>query len=723
MSVRNRIVIAALFASIFWLVPAPDDAIGRPYLGYLQVRAWLLGDNSPLQTWQDAGRPIESLAVDLRQSPPLADPAERRQRAAEYARIAEEWRIAKSRASTAASSPAPAAGPSRGSTGPTLVMSVHVGSDGVQATLPAPASSPDRAAGPESLKLVRYFPSRLSLLPMIVTIVVAILTQRVLLALLLGGLAGAFAFVASIGGAAHDASLFTQGAQAAKHWFGDALWRRSIAEDFYLQITAFVVFLFMTVGVITRNGGVHGLVTRLQRFVKGPRSAQAVTVSAGVSVFFDDYTNCLLVGSTMRPLCDRVRVAREKLAYLVDSTAAPIAGLSVFSTWVVYEMSQYQTPLAMVTRPDGTPYVPADAFSVFLDSLPYRFYSWFALLLVVIVVITGRDFGPMLKAEQRARRGADPEPAAAGTDAEQSGPADPSRQEGPDADTPLRARNAVLPLLVLILGTVGLMLAQGVQAIANSPESANLTFGPWLREVLANARSTTALLYSSITAWLLAVALTLGQRLLRPAQVLWASLRATRSLYVAFGILFFAWSLGHICSDLGTSLYLTAAGRQAMSAAALPLLLFFMAGAIAFSTGTSFGTMAILLPNVVVLAHRLGTDAAFGGDAMTGGSALMLICIGAVLEGAIFGDHCSPISDTTVLSSLGARCDLLAHVSTQLPYAMLAMITAAVCGYGPVLWAGPDAWPWCFVAGPLVMFVFLRLVGRKPDVSTAAAQT
>lgn len=694
MRIRTRILIALCFLLAFALVPSPDADRGLPFLGYLQVREWLLGSGSPLEAWHAHGRDVE-LDVELRQSPPLVHEQEREQRLDEYRKLGHEWTLAHPLADRDQRPESPVA---------RLLLTVYVGSDGVQARLPRPDGTEAR--------FERTFPSRASLLPAVVTIVLAVLTQRVLFGLLCGGLAGAFALVAGSGGAAADAGLAAQAGGAVEHLFVDALWRRSVLEDFYLQITLFVVFLFMTVGVITRNGGVHGLVTRLQRFVRGPRSAQAVTVGAGMSVFFDDYTNCLLVGTTMRPLCDRLRVAREKLAYLVDSTAAPIAGLSVFSTWVVYEMSQYRAPLALVTRPDGTPYVADDAFSVFLSSLPFRFYSWFALALVVLVVLLRRDFGPMLRAERRARRGELLAPGAVPMAALDRHTAEP--HEG----IPHRARNAVVPLVVLVAGTVGLMLWQGISQVRQVPELASLPLGAWLREVLARAQSTTALLYASAIAWLVAVALTLAQRLLSPRQILATSLRSTRALYLAFGILFLAWSLGHICKDLGTSLYLTAGARDAMTAGALPILLFVVAGAMAFSTGTSFGTMAILLPNVVVLAHRLGTEAAFGGDPATGGTALMLISIGAVLEGAIFGDHCSPISDTTVLSSLGAQCDLLGHVTTQLPYATLAMAAAALCGYLPIVWFGPELWPICMLAGVAVMALFLLLRGRDPDRPT-----
>lgn len=688
---RLRYLIALAFLGGFFLVPAPDAREGRPYLAYLQVREWLLAAaDSPLVAWRDAGR-APQLAVDLRLSPPIEDAAELTRRSADYVRLAAEWALGPGR---------PAAGATAPLSPVVLPLLVRVGEAGVRAELP-------RADGGAWIQEA-VFPTRWSLLPALVAITLAVLTRRVLLALLCGGLAGAIAWAAAHGSS--GPAVLAPVVDGVLHFFGSALWRRSLGEDFYLRITAFVVFLFMTIGIITKNGGVHGLVARLQRIVRGPTSAQFSTFATGVAVFFDDYTNCLLVGTTMRPLTDGARVSREKLAYIVDSTAAPVAGLSVFSTWIVYEMSTYRAPLTMVTRPDGTPYTETDAFGVFLDTLPYRFYSWFALALVVLVVLLRRDFGPMLRAEQRARHrgrvlGDDAQPMAAVDD----------RIATPAPDTPRRAVNALLPLAVLVLGTIALMLWQGVRAAGPLPEGAG--FGDHLRAVLANAQSDVALLFASIAGWLSAVALTLGQRLLSWRSVLFTSLAATRALYLAFGILFLAWSLGHICRDLGTSFFLTASARHAMTAALLPLLLFLVAGAVSFATGTSFGTMAILLPNVVVLAHQLGTDAAFGGDAATGGTALMLLSIGAVLEGSIFGDHCSPISDTTVLSSLGAQCDLLAHVTTQLPYALLTMAAAAGCGYLPVLWFGPAAWPFSMLAGLGLLAGVLRWAGRDPAAS------
>ncbi|MCA8949028.1 MAG: hypothetical protein KDE27_05965, partial [Planctomycetes bacterium] len=262
--------------------------------------------------------------------------------------------------------------------------------------------------------------------------------------------------------------------------------------------------------------------------------------------------------------------------------------------------------------------------------------------------------------------------------------------ERPVDGVPCRALNAVLPLAILVFGAATAMLVFGVF-------------------------SDVALFWAALVAYAVALALSLLQRLLGWRQLLWTSLRATRALIPAFGILFLAWTLGHISGDLGTRDFLAASARGVIAPWTLPIALFLLSGVIAFATGTSFGTMAILLPNVVLLAHRLGTEHAFLGDPTTGGPLLMMLSIGAVLEGSIFGDHCSPISDTTVLSSLGSRCDHLAHVGTQLPYALLTAVVAIGCGYLAMVVLGPSWWPASYAAAAAVFVLFLRTFGRDPE--------
>lgn len=705
MTGKLRWLTALLFVALFVAIPSPlDSPNGRPYLTQLQVREWLLGDDSPLAAFVRDGA-LPQLTVDLRTSPPIEDPAARAQAAAAYEACAREWLAARNAEAV----------PFRYGDGPEhrpplrldarlppLPMVVWIGERGAKAQLP-----PDPAGQP--LEHQAAFFSRLSLLPAFLAILIAVLTQRVLPALLGGGIAGAIAYVATLGPTADQLGAIGAVTSGVRHFALDTLWTRVFWDDFNLRVSGFVICLFMAIGVMTRSGGIQGMVDWLRRFANGPVSSQLCSYLIGLSIFFDDYSNCIIAGTTMQPVTDKARVAREKLAYIVDSTAAPIAGLSIFSTWIAYEVSQYRAPLTMVTRPDGTPYLASDAFGVFVATVPYRFYCILTLVMVLLVIVMRRDFGPMLAAERRARLLGKPLADDARPMVSHS-----MTTTQPKPGTPLRGWNALLPLLLLVFGTIGIMFYQG--ATTDAPKPADVQgFAAEIRWLLANAKSEWALLLASAGALVLAAALALGQRLMSLGEVLRCALQSLRALGFALLILLLAWSLGKICKDLGTSFFLTGACRDWMSAAVLPIVLFFTSALIAFATGTSYGTMAILLPNVVVLAHQIGTDAAFGGSAAAGGPALMILTIGAVLEGSIFGDHCSPISDTTVLSSLGSRCDHLAHVATQLPYALVVMMVAAVFGYLPMVLIGPQWWPLSLLAGTLALAGWLWWFGRDPN--------
>jgi Na+/H+ antiporter NhaC len=707
MTGKLRWLTAALFVLLYVAIPSPlDSPNGRPYLTQLQVREWLLDEAaSPLAAFVRDGA-LPALQIDLRTSPPIVDPTARSRAAAQYEACAREWVAARNAAAV----------PFRyGDDGPEirpplrldertipLPMVVWVGDTGAKAQLP-----PDPKGRP--LEHTAAFYSRLSLLPAFLAILIAVLTQRVLPALVTGGLAGAIAYVATLGPAAGTLGGFGAASQGLHHFAVGTLWDRVLWDDFNLRVSGFVICLFMAIGVMTRSGGIQGMVDWIRRYAKGPVSSQLCSYLIGLSIFFDDYSNCIIAGTTMQPVTDRARVAREKLAYIVDSTAAPIAGLSIFSTWIAYEVSQYRAPLTMVTKADGTPYLASDAFAVFVDTIPYRFYCILTLVMVLLVILMRRDFGPMLAAERRARLEGKPIADDARPMVSHS-----MASTQPKPETPLRGWNALLPLLVLVLGTIGIMFYQGASTDAPKPTDIQ-GLAAEIRWLLANAKSEWALLLASAGALVVASALALGQRLMSLGEVLRCALQSLRALGFALLILLLAWSLGKVCKDLGTSFFLTGACRDLMSAQVLPIVLFFTSALIAFATGTSYGTMAILLPNVVVLAHQIGSDAAFGGSAASGGPLLMVLTIGAVLEGSIFGDHCSPISDTTVLSSLGSRCDHLAHVATQMPYALVVMATSAVCGYLPMVLFGPQWWPLALVASTLVLAGFLWFVGKDPN--------
>lgn len=526
-----------------------------------------------------------------------------------------------------------------------------------------------------------------SLLPPLVAILLAFAFRRTLLCLLAGIWVGGTLLK---GGNPLAGLVWT---------FYDGVLRHALMDRFRLEILVFIFGLVGAVGIMSRMGGVAGMLTLAGRAVRGVRSTQLFTALMGFLIFFDDYANTILVGTTMRPLTDRWRVSRERLAYIVDSTAAPVAGLSALSTWVAYEMSLYadQLPAAGIDQ---------DAYIIFLRTIPFRFYSIFTLLMVLLGAGMDRSFGPMLKAERRARSGrlSDEEDASGGR-AERMGERALRRTAMKDG-LPARWWNAALPLSLIVLVTLGLMYSFGD---TESRGLAGLSDSVYLRgTVLSNTNSARALAWASLTGFLAALLLARGQRLLGWRESLAAGVGNFQAMMGAVGILILAWVMGHVCDQLGTSHALIAAAGGGLDQAALffPLILFLTGAAVSFATGSSWSTMAILLPNVTILAARLGEGTALGSEG------LLLLSIGAVLEGSIFGDHCSPISDTTVLSSVASHCPHMAHVKTQAPIALTALGVSVLAGYLPVA-LGLPVWV-SLGAGALAVFLILRFVGRRP---------
>ena len=717
MNLRIRLIIAAAFAAVFFLIPSPDTSMGRASLGTLKVREWLLDENGPLRDAIVEGG-IPALAVEYRVSPP--DPDVSAEQARDVGRAAKEWAAAR-RIAKGGGAEEPFLDANR----PPLTLLIRAGDNGVQADLGGLAS-------PTSKQWA--YPDRGSLIPAFLAIILAIATQRIVLSLFLGSLVGAAWFLATGSGAVGaDVSVvgaFLSPLTGVWHLLADTLWSDILGSPhtwlglgaaepvwtspsgFQARIIVFVIFLFMAIGVMSKSGGIQGMVQWISRFAKGPVSTQVCTWFTGLLIFFDDYSNCIIAGTTMQPLGDKNGVSREKIAYIVDSTAAPIAGLSIFSTWIAYEITQYRAPLTLVTNEMGDPYLASDAFAVFVQTIPFRFYCLFALMLIGMSVLLRRDFGPMLRAEIRARHEGKP----IADDAKPMVGREVAEMQPPEG-APRRAVNGFLPVGVLIAVTLYLIYYYGAyDSFGNYAVPAELD-GLLARSrwILGQSSTEKALMWSALWAFITAAVLAVGQGILSVADVASSAARAAKSLSIAIVILMLAWCIGETCKDLGTAFYLTAAFRDLMSAALLPILMFLLAGLIAFATGTSYGTMAILLPNVVVLSHTIGAESDFGGPA------LMILTIGSVLEGSIFGDHCSPISDTTVLSSLGTRCDHLHHVQTQIPYALLAMGAATLCGYLPMVVLGTSWWWLSMLLGPAALAGFLLVFGRDPSKASTPA--
>jgi Na+/H+ antiporter NhaC len=490
-----------------------------------------------------------------------------------------------------------------------------------------------------------------SLLPPLVAISLALAFRDVVLALFVGVWLGA---------------TLLAGGNAAAGFLRviDTYARGALTDSDKMSIILFSILLGGMVGVMSRSGGTHGVVRALEPFATTPRRAQVVTWLMGVAIFFDDYSNTLIVGNTMRPVTDRHRISREKLAYLVDSTAAPVACVALVSTWIGYQVSLVGDALEKA----GSDLNP---FGVFLTSIPFAFYPIFGLAITFTVAVTGRDWGPMLAAERRARTGelvaATSQPLA---DYESTGLA-------PDEDTPRRWWNAAVPVVLVILATLVGLFVTGRGSLAADGDPS-----PSISRIIGASDPFTVLLWASLIGLTASIALAVGQRALNLRESLEAMVNGFKSMLMAFVVLTLAWSLGQVCSDLATAVFLKGAVGPHVPPGLLPVAIFLVAAAVSFATGTSWGTMAILTP----LAVPLVLDAS-GGEEM-----ILAATVSAILGGSVFGDHCSPISDTTILSSMASSCDHVDHVRTQLPYAFLGGGLAIVLGYLPEAFVGFSPW-------------------------------
>jgi Na+/H+ antiporter NhaC len=479
----------------------------------------------------------------------------------------------------------------------------------------------------------------------------------------------------------------------------------ALADTDHMSILVFSLMLGGMVGVVSRSGGTVGLVETLARRARTSRDGQLTTWILGIAIFFDDYANTLVVGNAMRPVTDRLRVSREKLAYIVDSTAAPVAAIALITTWIGAEVSYIAGALDDIGS-------DLDAYVVFLQSIPYNFYPILALVFGFSIAFTRRDFGPMLRAERRAlsgqvmREGAQP--------LSDFDSASLRAVEG----RPHRWFNAVVPVLTVIIVTMIAQWSTGRAALTASGDPQGVAgwtdlglrgFG----NVFSAGNSYHALLWASFSGCVVALGLAILQRILTLAEGLDAWTQGVKSMMFAMVILALAWSIASVCDDLSSAAFVAEFLSGTIDARLFPALVFVMSALIAFATGTSWGTMGLLIPLALPAAFRLAQET--GLDASTA-HGVFLGATAAVLSGAIFGDHCSPISDTTVLSSMSSGCDHVDHVRTQLPYALCVGTVAIVLGYLPEA-VGLSPW-WSLALGAIALILIVRFVGRPVATAT-----
>ncbi|MEJ8568184.1 Na+/H+ antiporter NhaC family protein [Elongatibacter sediminis] len=462
----------------------------------------------------------------------------------------------------------------------------------------------------------------------------------------------------------------------------------AFADRDHGAIILFTLMIGGMVGIVSRNGGMQGIVNRIAHFADSARHACLATASMGMAIFFDDYANTLVVGNTMRPLADAKRVSRAKLAYLVDSTAAPVSCVAVVTTWIGYEVGLLGDTMERI------PNLDIEAFLLFLSTLPYSFYPILAIVFVFMIAASGRDFGPMLAAE-RAARAADPGQSES-VDSSMAADCEPIE---PIPGKPQRALNAILPIVMLIAGVVGGLYITGSQATD--------AVDPGLRDIVGAANSYTALMWASLLGAFTAGTLTLAQRIMSLPELVDAWYKGMRSMLYAMIILLLAWSLSSVTEDLETAAFLVRALGDTLAVEWMPALVFILSALTAFATGSSWGAMGILVPLTLPL-----TWAVMGLNGMQGPEHMHILysSVAAVLAGSVWGDHCSPISDTTILSSMASGCDHIEHVRTQLPYALTVGATAIVLCSLPVAYGLP--WWLGVLVSVGVLYATLRAFGR-----------
>ena len=532
----------------------------------------------------------------------------------------------------------------------------------------------------------------LTILPPLVAIVLAFATKNVIVSLVLGVMSGGF--LLNLNGMNVFSALFSS--------FLDLVDRAiaALADPWNAGIILQVLAIGGVINLVAKMGGAKAIAEALAKKAKNARSAQLITWASGLLVFFDDYANSLIIGPMMRPVTDKMKISRERLAFVIDATAAPVAGLAIISTWIGLEVGLIGDGFNAIG-------VEANAFSVFLNTIPFRFYNILILGFIVLTSVLLKEFGPMREAELRARRG--DISLASSKEIDEKISSEHSDLE-PLPGVKLNIWNAIIPIGILIVGSLFAFYYSGYQTILSGDDAtlielvknSPLSFVS-IREAFSNADASVALFQAALFAGIVALCMGVNKKIFTVSQGLEMWVDGMKTLVITCVILICAWSLSSVIKELGTAKFLVTLLSGSVPAFLLPSIIFVLGGIISFATGTSFGTIGILMPLTIPLAHSINPEMSY-----------IVVSISAVLTGSIFGDHCSPISDTTILSSMGAGCNHIDHVRTQMPYALFVGAIAILFGYIPAGFGLPIylIMPVAFI----VMFIGIQIFGKSVDI-------
>lgn len=504
---------------------------------------------------------------------------------------------------------------------------------------------------------IDYSTSAWSLIPALLALLLAILTRKVILSLSIGIIVGA---VMLHGGDPINSLIHLKNSVVSLVYGEDGINSNNI------NIILFLILLGILTALLSLSGSNQAFANWAQQHIKGKRGAKLMAAGLVFFTFIDDYFHSLAVGAIARPVTDKFKVSRAKLAYILDSTAAPMCVLMPISSWGAYIITLIAGLLATYGI---TGYSPLGAF---MTMSAMNFYAIFSMITVFTVAYFSIDIGSMKRFEREAL-------AQTETDSENL------------ASTNGRVLNLILPIVTLILGTVAMMMYTGNQALSADGKAF---------DILGAFENTTvgiSLVVGGVSALVVASLCIFFARQLSLSDYVKAYGIGAKSMSGAILILCFAWTINGIVGDMQTGKYLSTLVADTLDPAFLPVILFVLGTGMAFSTGTSWGTFGIMLPIAAAMAAHADPN-------------LLLPCLSAVMAGAVCGDHCSPISDTTILSSTGAQCNHMDHVTSQLPYAMI-VATASAIGY-LVLGFSESAWLG-FMTTAVVLAGILLIITRK----------
>jgi Na+/H+ antiporter NhaC len=534
----------------------------------------------------------------------------------------------------------------------------------------------------------------LTLIPPLVAIVLAFMTKNVVISLMIGIMSGSF--ILQISGNNVLIAFIKS--------FLDLVNRavESLSDPWNAGIILQVLAIGGVINLVAKMGGARAIAELLANKAKTARGTQLITWFLGLLVFFDDYANSLIVGPIMRPVSDKMKISREKLAFIIDSTAAPVAGLAIISTWIGLEVGLINDAFNSIG-------IQVDAFGVFIQTIPFRFYNILVLVFIVISAVLLKEFGPMRDAEIRARR-------LEKSDVELA----TSKEEddlAPKEGVKLSIWNAIIPIGTLVVVALISFYYSGYTEIMASDDTVLINLlnnSPYsfsaIKETFSASNASLALFQSAFIASIVAIVMAVSKKIFNVSEAIDVWVDGMKTLVITGVILILAWSLSSIIKELGTAKFLIKLLSGSLPNFLLPSLIFILGAIISFATGTAYGTMGILMPLAIPLSYSMNPEMTY-----------ILASTSAVLTGAIFGDHCSPISDTTILSSMGAGCNHIDHVKTQMPYALFTAVIAVVFGYIPVGLGLP-----VYIVLPVAIaavFAGIQILGKKVDVNDGVEDT